>query len=92
MLQDNMSDDGVMSDFEDLSIDDGGRLEQLCNSYQTLLAEVDAFAEYMKSRNRQIELRHYRNDISRELAVAKKVRSKTRSMGITTVFYQINWS
>jgi hypothetical protein len=76
MLQDKMSDDGITSDFEDLSIADSGRLEKLRNDYEALLGEVDAFIELAKSRSRQIELRHYRNDISHDLGVVKKVRSK----------------
>ena len=78
MSDDNMS-DGIASDFEDLTID-GGKLERLKEGYMALLDEVDAFAELLKSKNRTIELRHYRSDISHELDVIKKVREHCLSM------------
>ena len=67
-----MSDDGVASDFGELTID-GSKLGKLRDGYKALLDEVDAFAELLKSKNRNIEFRHYRNDISHELNVIQKV-------------------
>jgi hypothetical protein len=72
MSDGNMSDDGVVSDFGELAID-GSELEQLRDGYKALLDEVDAFVDFLKNKDRKIELRHYRNDISHELEVVQKV-------------------
>jgi hypothetical protein len=72
MSDDNMSDDGVASELGELSID-SSPLERLRDSYKALLGEVDAFAEFLKDKNRKIELRHYRNDISHDMELVQKV-------------------
>jgi hypothetical protein len=72
MSDDNMSDDGITSDLGELSID-SSPLERLRDSYKALLGEVDAFAEFLKDKNRKVELRHFRNDIGHDLEVVQKV-------------------
>jgi hypothetical protein len=48
---------------------------QLFRGHKDLLAEVDAFVEFLKSRDRQerIELRHFRNHIQQDLKGISKV-------------------
>ena len=72
MLRFNMSDAGITSEFEDLNID-GSALQRLGDSYKALLAEVDDFAAFLKTKNHQIEDRHFRADIKQELDAIQRV-------------------
>lgn len=76
MPQVNMSDAGITSELEGLNID-GSALERLGDSYKALLAEVDGFAAFLKTKNHQIEDRHFRTDIKQELDAVQRVCQPT---------------